>query len=89
MAPGVKLSALAGVSRMQKDRSSNDPVSQFSASLKDRMASQNVDVTALSEATLIPAPRLREILDHPGTVRLAEIATLAVYFGTSLANFFY
>jgi len=73
---------------MLGSRSFRDQVSQFSASLKDRMARNGVDIAALSDATAIPPSRLQNILDHPGTVRLAEIATIALYFGTSLSDFF-
>lgn len=52
------------------------------------MAEQGVEVAALSEATAIPTSRLQEILERPGTARLAEIVTIAVYFGSSINSFF-
>jgi hypothetical protein len=69
-------------------RSTNDPISQFALSLKERMTKTDVSLTTLSEATTIPAERLQEILDHPGTVRLAEVAKLAIFFRVSLNSFF-
>jgi hypothetical protein len=74
---------------MSENRSANDPISLFALSLKERMTNLDVTPATLSAATSIPLDRLQEILDSPGTVRLAEIATLAIYFQVSLTSFFF
>lgn len=66
-----------------------DPRQKFQAAILERMASQHVGPSLISEATDIPESRLRSIIgSKPGVALLSDLIALAAFFEISVDSFF-
>ncbi|PZR86797.1 MAG: hypothetical protein DI537_27755 [Stutzerimonas stutzeri] len=74
---------------MLKRISKEDPRQKFHAAILERMDSQNVEPSLISEATKIPESRLRKIIgSKPGIALFSDLIALAAFFEISLDSFF-
>jgi hypothetical protein len=74
---------------MPNGYSEEDPRQKFQAAILERMDSQNVEPSLISEATKIPESRMRKIIgSKPGVALFSDLIALAAFFEISLDSFF-
>jgi hypothetical protein len=74
---------------MSDGSSEEDPRQKFQAAILERMDSQHVEPSLISEATDIPESRLRSIIgSKPGVALLSDLIALAAFFEISVDSFF-
>jgi hypothetical protein len=74
---------------MPDGSSEEDPRQRFQAAILERMDSQHVEPSLISQATDIPESRLRSIIgSKPGVALFSDLIALAAFFEISVDSFF-
>lgn len=74
---------------MLEGSSEEDPRRKFQTAILERMDSQHIEPSLISEATDIPESRLRSIVgSKPGAALFSDLIALAAFFEISVDSFF-